>query len=503
MGNSFAKPKEEDIKDITIDEGFLLPFGIYPSAPEDYDVTIVQRLIMERRLAPFYKGLPDADDAAEHTTGSSTLRPEQSASGGLNSKGKLGTTDSLGASSSSIGSSRNSVVAARLSHERQRSSSSLSIHSFKGKRSASLPAHIDAPITSYISLEELWKSPIECPICFLFYPRNINYSRCCEQPICTECFIQIKRPEATLEPSACPFCVEPNFGIMYHAPNSVEFRSRYGSVGGGGTTAGGDGDKAADCASVKSAPMAGLGAGPSATDVSGGDGGEKEAQEEKYEIRPDWLRKQQQLALVRAASQRRSTYPFGAQGSQRGRRTPRLGENFDPDLAGAAAAAAALVEGMSANTGSSGRTDRRRTTRRTGGGSGDVSFGYIEAMRNMGADLEELMIMEAVRRSLMEASQNTSENGEGSSNIGGEQGNTGSGSGEPSASASPGPATVQEGSPPANSDAGSSGDGGGEARGGGTGPEETKGTGGDRDGAPSITVIPAQNESATSGGDAR
>lgn len=44
---------------------------------------------------------------------------------------------------------------------------------------------------------------------------NINYSRCCQQPICTECFVQIKRSDLNLDPCACPFCVEPDFGVVY------------------------------------------------------------------------------------------------------------------------------------------------------------------------------------------------------------------------------------------------------------------------------------------------
>jgi len=56
------------------------------------------------------------------------------------------------------------------------------------------------------------------------YPSNINTSRCCQQPICTECFVQIKRSEATLthlesEPACCPFCVETDFGVIYERPN--------------------------------------------------------------------------------------------------------------------------------------------------------------------------------------------------------------------------------------------------------------------------------------------
>jgi hypothetical protein len=88
----------------------------------------------------------------------------------------------------------------------------------------------------------LYNDAVECPICFLvslsigsqrdtkngksfntifsqFYPSNINHSRCCDQPICTECFIQIRRPpEAPATPASCPFCVEENFGVLYKPP---------------------------------------------------------------------------------------------------------------------------------------------------------------------------------------------------------------------------------------------------------------------------------------------
>ncbi|KAI8894162.1 hypothetical protein BC833DRAFT_624204 [Globomyces pollinis-pini] len=69
--------------------------------------------------------------------------------------------------------------------------------------------------------------PIECPICFLYYPKNINYSRCCDQPICTDCFLQIKRPESTFDPPTCPYCVQEHFGVVYHPVNSPGFDERY------------------------------------------------------------------------------------------------------------------------------------------------------------------------------------------------------------------------------------------------------------------------------------
>jgi hypothetical protein len=41
----------------------------------------------------------------------------------------------------------------------------------------------------------LYKDASECPICFLYYPPYLNRTRCCDQPICSECFVQIKRPD--------------------------------------------------------------------------------------------------------------------------------------------------------------------------------------------------------------------------------------------------------------------------------------------------------------------
>lgn len=100
------------------------------------------------------------------------------------------------------------------------------------------------PLVNGQSIEAyLYKDASECPICFLCYPPYLNKTRCCDQAICSECFVQIKRPdphppehadptappplpttEATdpeeliSEPAACPFCVQPEFGITYDPP---------------------------------------------------------------------------------------------------------------------------------------------------------------------------------------------------------------------------------------------------------------------------------------------
>ena len=108
------------------------------------------------------------------------------------------------------------------------------------------PREMQLPKDPYVngqSIEAyLYKDASECPICFLFYPPYLNKTRCCDQAICSECFVQIKRPdphvpehadptappregaelidpeELISEPAACPFCVQPEFGITYDPP---------------------------------------------------------------------------------------------------------------------------------------------------------------------------------------------------------------------------------------------------------------------------------------------
>lgn len=86
----------------------------------------------------------------------------------------------------------------------------------------------------------LYKNASECPICFLTYPPYLNQTRCCGQAICSECFVQIKRPDPHFpeghnendpnhnpeeaagmlvsEPACCPYCTQPDFGVTYDPP---------------------------------------------------------------------------------------------------------------------------------------------------------------------------------------------------------------------------------------------------------------------------------------------
>ena len=113
------------------------------------------------------------------------------------------------------------------------------------------PREVNLPTDPFVNGQRLeaylYKDAAECPICFLYYPPYLNRTRCCDQDICSECFVQIKRPDPHLpehadpsqprpppvdpesggledegdlisEPASCPFCVQPEFGITYEPP---------------------------------------------------------------------------------------------------------------------------------------------------------------------------------------------------------------------------------------------------------------------------------------------
>lgn len=107
-----------------------------------------------------------------------------------------------------------------------------------------LPREINLPNDPFVNGQPLevflYKDASECPICFLTYPPYLNHTRCCGQPICSECFVQIKRPDPhypeghnendpdttpeesvgllVSEPACCPYCTQPDFGVTYEPP---------------------------------------------------------------------------------------------------------------------------------------------------------------------------------------------------------------------------------------------------------------------------------------------
>jgi hypothetical protein len=248
----------------------------------------------------------------------------------------------------------------------------------------------------------LYREAIECPICFLYYPKYVNYTRCCSQPICSECFLQIKRsephppssspggqtastsssttstgtpinasttsstssssptsstaqpelPTLVSDPAFCPFCTEQDFGV-YFIPGP--FRSGIGRS-----------------IRVHSAPRRRGSLPPTAPEVVTTD-----------RIRPDWALKlsaaRQHLARKSAAANALHATAFLLDGtgdpSSRSRKKERKKKP---------SRLRALQSSLS-SSGSSTPTERSILSR-----SG----------RNRGSGLEELMIVEAIRLSL-------------------------------------------------------------------------------------------------------
>ena len=202
MGNN-SSSSGRGHQEETVDFGYLSPQGVY-TGPKDFNQAIVSQLICARRLAPFYRPLEEYDEGWDD---------EQILAARKEFPDPEGTSESSTSRVESIPSNTSKTTQAkRLSLQKE-------------------PIKPEAAV---------YRGAVECPICFLvrdcflvvirfshhchqYYPPNINHSRCCDQAICTECFVQIKRTEPTTthlvsEPAACPYCVQDNFGVVYTPP---------------------------------------------------------------------------------------------------------------------------------------------------------------------------------------------------------------------------------------------------------------------------------------------
>lgn len=272
------------------------------------------------------------------------------------------------------------------------------------------PQELALPADPYVNGQRtevfLYKDASECPICFMYYPPYLNKTRCCDQPICSECFVQIKRadphppehhgdaesPSAeepqeeiqlVCEPAACPFCVQPEFGVAYEPP---PFRRGLVYNQAGRNTLG-NATSAMSSTSSLNSPVNSPGR-RRATSLAVND----KTVVTTDMVRPDWAKK---LADAKAHALRRAAaatalhnaaYMMGSiqQHESRfviGRRRRNM---FGTDSAG-----------------SSGHITPRRDGGQNGDGSQDLFPGRGSSRRgNRLDDLEELMMMEAIRLSL-------------------------------------------------------------------------------------------------------
>ncbi|THH13842.1 hypothetical protein EW146_g6426 [Bondarzewia mesenterica] len=358
MGNS-ASSSGRIAQDDTVDFGFLYPQGVY-SGPREWNEAIVGQLICERKLAPFYRPLEDYDpswDDEQILAARKEPPPPDS-----------GQSESL---------TRSDTVSSKLGHHKRPSTAK------------EVPRSVEAAI---------YRNAAECPICFLYYPANINHSRCCDQAICTECFVQIKRSEPTVtrlvsDPACCPYCVQEHFGVVYTPPS---WRAGIGSEG-SPQSSWPDSPKESE-ASLQSAT-----ANPGKQKRRKSFGHDSAEVVATDQIRPDWETK---LAAVRAAAARRANRRIIMR---------QVGDRLIP--VGVSSGRVHALPTEMGEGGGSGRRSRRR-------GQNPELNQLLGHMSLGGQDLEELMVMEAMRLSLLEheeqqrreAAEQAANGGEGDSN---------------------------------------------------------------------------------------
>ncbi|CAM1502534.1 Fc.00g045180.m01.CDS01 [Cosmosporella sp. VM-42] len=277
-----AKERERSMREEHVDGGYLVTLGTY-TGTEDFSKPVVRQLQIERKLAPFWRGLNDWSESwAEHQLVAAARGlpippadappdpelvprpprpdPRSASSQNLNNltvpMGPRTLSTASNRSASGVGSSLpspSSTGQGRISSPFKPRAKALAAALSGGSRNASstdlTPKEVPMPHDPFVNGQALevflYKDATECPICFMTYPPYLNKTRCCDQPICSECFVQIKRTDPHLpehhpdgqardpnegltpddppemlisEPSACPYCQQPEFGVTYDPP---------------------------------------------------------------------------------------------------------------------------------------------------------------------------------------------------------------------------------------------------------------------------------------------
>ncbi|GAA5971258.1 hypothetical protein JCM8115_005486 [Rhodotorula mucilaginosa] len=380
-----------------VDGGWVEPQTLLYSRI-DYSRPTVHRLIAERRLAPFYLGLQDYEDDWEVEAIIQALEEaEQQATQNLRDAHAAAIETANEAEASQLSAPagtrkhKDAVGAfnAAVLH-RERLAEMIRQREKRGGGSLQLTDKAQHA-RLYIG------NSLECPICFLYYPSNMVHTRCCDQPICTECFIQIKRADPTpthleSEPAACPFCMETNFGCVYEKPHAER-------------------PAIEPTPSDASGSSIGSGASPTSPAQERRPRRKSFAHTEKEVVttdmvHPDWEAKLEQMkALVARRANRRIVFrqvgdrliPVGITSSRGGEgsaptmaTTTNLPPNFLSQLAAA----------LDASNNEGGSRRRSRGSRRR---STDEMTSLLESLGlGGGSDIEELMVQEAMRISQLE-----------------------------------------------------------------------------------------------------
>lgn len=449
------KERERSMAEEHVDGGYLVTVGVY-TGPEDFNKAVVRQLMIERKLAPFWKGLEDHSDSWTEAQLYAAARglpipapdevPPEMARTASQASSILPNSDTnitnltvpITSRSQSYQSDRSATLSAShpaFSNQSGLSPPSTSTNIFRGraKTLASLasgrsqssadvaPQEIRLPNDTRINGQQmevyLYKDATECPICFLYYPPYLNRTRCCDQSICSECFVQIKRPdphapeheqpgqerppeeEAELlvsEIASCPFCVTPEFGVRYEPPpfrRGLAYAHQQNLLHSQAS--------AMSSSSSLTSPNAAAGR-RRAESVSASSSNVVTTDR----VRPDWAKK---LADARAHTLRRAAaatalhnaaYVLGNQGEGRtrggiiGRRRRTLFES--PGASGVSTPR----EGRIATSYEDFVRITNRQRQGEGGDGNVIAGGRASSRRARVEDLEELMMMEAIRLSL-------------------------------------------------------------------------------------------------------
>lgn len=304
----------------------------------------------------------------------------------------------------------------------------LSLGSRNGSSSELTPREINLPADPFVNGQPLevflYKEGAECPICFLYYPPYLNHTRCCDQPICSECFVQIKRPDPhfpeghdnqdnpeanpeaaellTSEPAQCPYCQQPEFGVTYDPPpfrrglTYTTSSSFYASM------------------STAMSSNSSLGSTPPTPFISpppSGAGGRRRTQSLSANapnvittdrVRPDWAAKlaaqRNHLARRAAAATALHTAAFlmGDQGNRSFSRMSRFGRrNTGGDNAGESSAAA-----TSSSPAGGGASSGPEPGTRSSSGRALLAGPQADQRQTHMENLENMMLAEAIRLSL-------------------------------------------------------------------------------------------------------
>ncbi|KAK7223085.1 hypothetical protein V2G26_011088 [Clonostachys chloroleuca] len=261
------KERERSMKEEHVDGGFLVTLGTY-TGTEDYSKTVVRQLLIERKLAPFWRGLNDWSESwTEHQLIAAArglpipaadevpdpelvARPPRTDQSIQNLTVPMGPRTLSAASDHSANAPVSTGKSSAFKAPRAKAlAAALGVSSRNTSATELAPREIFLPNDPFVNGQALevflYKDATECPICFLTYPPYLNQTRCCDQPICSECFVQIKRADPHLpehhpdgqardpneglnpedppemlisEPSACPYCQQPEFGVTYEPP---------------------------------------------------------------------------------------------------------------------------------------------------------------------------------------------------------------------------------------------------------------------------------------------